>query len=645
MNGNTFNLEDKPDIDASKSDYILVKIEAGRLKADEKYELHDADVQILQYVGQGTYLCRYKPVDLKPIRDLRFVKGLDIYSPDIVIHPSLRSNNGSQDVYIVLHEDVTKDDGVRQQIAGAAKISVDEVKIEYGTMQLKLSRDQLDRVAQVDSVKFVNPVPQPRLLNNVACQILQVPYPLHNNSHHKGQGQIVCVADTGFDNGNPQDHHPAFPNQVELLFSQRNGLHDDVDGHGTHVCGSVLGLGESNFGQIGSPASGATLHVQSIFTHFDNHPEHPDDPLWYKARLNPGLYQTLFDQACRKGARIHSNSWGSPPTAVVEELIDSYLWENKDFLVLFAAGNDGPQPRSITAEAESKNCITVGASGRGMAALHLQPGTTPPRNGGANNPEHVADFSSRGPTQNGKRYKPDVVSPGTCILSARSSNIIGMRTRGDSTDHRWRYDSGTSMACPLVAGCCAVIRGCLADDGTKHPSAALIKALLINGAVEIMDPQGSRPERNPNNNSGFGRVNLNNSIACILPGRNQCGGYWDGPKLNEITMKSVQVPIDIPKEGSNTLKFTVVWTDPPAEQKELQNVLDLIVTDGRIEKHGNKHDDFPVGEHSDETFDHENNVQQVIWEGVQPRTTYTANVKVCNLTKTTQPFACAWRLY
>ncbi|KAK1146649.1 hypothetical protein N8T08_002722 [Aspergillus melleus] len=142
----------------------------------------------------------------------------------------------------------------------------------------------------------------------------------------------------------------------------------------------------------------------------------------------------------------------------------------------------------IGGQAAAKNCITVGACG-----------TT--RDGSI---DEIADYSSRGPTTDG-RIKPDVMAPGTKILSACSR----ARKRDISApDQLWRLDTGTSMATPLVAGCVAVLRQILRTGGVV-PGAALLKAMLINGATILKNEEGQDIDRN---SQGFGRVDLANSI-------------------------------------------------------------------------------------------------------------------------------------
>ena len=66
----------------------------------------------------------------------------------------------------------------------------------------------------------------------------------------------------------------------------------------------------------------------------------------------------------------------------------------------------------------------------------------------ANNPDGMAAFSSRGPTQE-RRVKPDIVAPGTGILSALSRDATDRKVFGDPHDEQWMYEAGTSMVCRL----------------------------------------------------------------------------------------------------------------------------------------------------------------------------------------------------
>ncbi|MEK7790051.1 MAG: S8 family serine peptidase, partial [Deltaproteobacteria bacterium] len=74
----------------------------------------------------------------------------------------------------------------------------------------------------------------------------------------------------------------------------------------------------------------------------------------------------------------------------------------------------------------------------------------------SNNPNGLAAFSSRGPTPDG-RLKPDVVAPGTNVLSARSHMPNSEKLWGEYNEH-YLWSGGTSMATPLVSGSAALVR-------------------------------------------------------------------------------------------------------------------------------------------------------------------------------------------
>lgn len=271
----------------------------------------------------------------------------------------------------------------------------------------------------------------------------------------------------------------------------------------------------------------------------------------------------------------------------------------------------------------------------------------------------MAVFSSRGPTTPGGQIKPDVVAPGTNILSVRSTNLDQRKEstlRLDPTDtkHQWQFMDGTSMATPLVAGCVAVLREALRDVHKRiEPSSALIKALIVNGAEPL------NPTDTPNNNSGFGRVNMVNTLKQVerqpsppLAGFDERfganalrhGTSATGARLDRF---SLDITVPPPAAGhTNTLAVTLVWPDPSGER--LQHFLELSVS------HGDEKRFWGV-------LQRQNNVQQIKWANA-PAGVYHVLVEALQILPQPpqapppaagaeqklpafQPFAYAWRIF
>lgn len=186
---------------------------------------------------------------------------------------------------------------------------------------------------------------------------------------------------------------------------------------------------------------------------------------------------------------VLSNSWGAPGA-------DTLFWasikrlRDLGMLVVFSIGNDGPQPGTARSPGSFPTVISVGAT---------------------DFDDDITGFSSRGPAPDQWPWNepvswsrpdwdlvcPSVSAPGDSVLSA---------VRGGT----FAWYPGTSIACPQVAGCCALIKQ--KYPGFSHDD---VMQIITNSADHV--PQGGTY---PNNNYGWGRMNCLRALDTLtLPAR------------------------------------------------------------------------------------------------------------------------------
>lgn len=487
---------------------------------------------------------------------------------------------------------------------------------------------ELDDLPQVDQV---DRAPKYELLNEFARAAIGVDQesqpPL--SLPWDGTGVLVGVADSGVDKS-----HPDLTHRVETVIQSMPGEPEDSDGHGTHVCGTIAGDGTASEKKIRGIAPGAKLFVQNLFDAQGNF-KVPDE-----------LGQEIFQKAYDAGVRIHNNSWGHLTQGryvLGSYEVDKFVYEHPDFFVLFAAGNDGvqtpsapPDPLgqisllSLRSPAAAKNALAVGAccSSRKEGGPYAGKPWSEYKSGKFHTPVVanepicgdlgcLAAFSSRGPSHD-ERVKPELVAPGTEILSTRSS--MGQRsTPFDPFEGQYTYLSGTSMATPVVTGAAAIVRQYYVAERGHKPSAALMRATLINGTVWIDRDTILLPDvGQPNYHQGYGRLDLRQILPVPGDGSGlrllfEDVGRKDEGALNKSSNKKGKWVRTVQVDSGLPLRVTLAWTDRP--NPGLQQDLDLmILAPGGQRLVGNPTLKRP----SFQANDRRNNVEQIVVENPEP---------------------------
>ncbi len=612
-----------------------------------------------QYVSGNAYTASmwiWTIHQLLSLRETSFIRAIIPYLPDFKLSSRLKKRKGALpykefmelkidpesipfnedgNLTIVVHNprDLVKAQEGIQALGGKIILNTEDSL----RVALNPTIASIKKITSLPSVKWIEPYVPPGLCLDVSAGIINAP-PMWNSRGLMGEDQIVAVADTGLDTGkNDNTMHLDIRGRIAGLVAlgRPNDSSDAAlppgpnanEGHGTHVAGTIMGDGKASAGSFKGIANGARIFFQSVMDANGN------------LGGLPGNLSNLFQPAFDAGARIHSNSWGSKTNGLYDAQsrgVDTFVWNHRDMVIVIAAGNEGKDADndgivdldSLDSPGTAKNCITIGASENNKPTNKITYATrigftAEPLKSDlfANNPEGIAAFSSRGPTDDG-RIKPDVMAPGTSILATKSSLTTDGFVDGKSPNTQYMFLSGTSMATPHVAGATALVRQRLAnlildpEDETFHlrkkvkdlsPTAAFVKSVLINGADKMQGqyktPKNDSGGETPNNHQGFGRINLEKALFPTSP---TVFESFDGDRLSEDEQREYQFKI---KSNSVPLKMTLAWTDFPGNQ--LVNDLDLVVkTPDDEEFHGNFHQPTSPDFHLDAT----NNVEQVLIE-------------------------------
>ncbi len=303
-----------------------------------------------------------------------------------------------------------------------------------------------------------------------------------------GKGIVVGQSDTGVD-----VKHPALRDQYRGAATGSNDYNwydpwdgstapHDVEGHGTHTLGIVLGKGG-----IGVAPGAEWMACVNLARNLGDPPLYLNCMQFMLAPFPHGG-DPFKDGDPTKAAYVLNNSWGCPPlegcdAESLKPAVDALT--KAGIFVAVSAGNDGPNcgtlsdPPAIYASAFSVGAVDEGGN--------------------------MADFSSRGPVDvdGSGRIKPDIAAPGVQVVSSLPGGTYGPL-------------DGTSMAGPHVAGVVALM---WSANPALIGDIARTEQILIQTAKPY---QGTQPASQcfqggtPNDAYGYGIVDAYGAIKMAL---------------------------------------------------------------------------------------------------------------------------------
>jgi len=426
---------------------------------------------------------------------------------------------------------ITQEELVKFLESGVSDGNVSSFKVFWITNLIVVNarKDFIERLAQrsdvgdiyldyeIENVKPVSTSDAPEdVIASIEEGLERINAPMAWARGYTGAGRLVSHLDTGVD-GN----HPALAARWRGLNEPSNEcwydpvtfttFPEDFSNHGTHTMGTICGYEVANDDHIGvaydaqwiSAAVIDRVNIPTTMADAITAFEWTADP-----DGDPGTVDDVPD--------VSSNSWRISPifhSSYLKGACDQVFWKALDgceaagVVVVYAAGNEGNSPPLSIGNPPNRavdpfNSFAVGAI-----------------DGSNYGNDPVASFSSRGPVPiecGDFTVKPEVAAPGERVRSSVPGGGYGNM-------------SGTSMACPHVAGAVAILR-----QADPNASSEQVKYALMASAQDL----GTAGE---DNTYGWGLIDLNAALDII--GGSGC--WW------ELNCSPNDPPIIIPEKGGS----------------------------------------------------------------------------------------------
>lgn len=471
-----------------------------------KAELHLAGIELLNYMPRNAFFARISSsADLSVLQQRGCVSSLPI-RPEYKLSADLFSGNyphwalfGTDQIELnaVYFEGVHSSDAIASlETAGA--ILLHESSARFLEVRVPLSR--LNDLFTLPDFYYFEAVSAPEEPENLdgrtdhRSNVLFTEYA--GGLQYDGTGVTVMMQDDGY-----IGDHIDYEGRIDQ--SGCNGCTWlDANNHGDHVAGTIMGAGNLNPRYRGM-ASGAHLLVYN-----SSNSNYDDVPTLY-ANEELVITSKSYSSGCNGGYDARAMQ------------LDQQCHDLSGLIHVFSAGNSGTSDCGYGAGAGWGNITGGHKSGKNVIAV-----------GNLTALDALNSSSSRGPATDG-RIKPDICAVGTSVISTIS-------------DYTYESKTGTSMACPGVAGTVTQLYQAYRDlNGGNNPPGGLIKAAVLNTAEDLGNP-------GPDFQYGWGRINAIRAYDVMEQGTYMLGSASQGVTNTHI--------LNVPG-GVTKLKVMVYWTD------------------------------------------------------------------------------------
>lgn len=494
----------------------------------EKEKLNNLDIRLLDYIPNMAYIVSL-PVDIArdDLKNLN-IRSITLFKPEYKLSADLLNkdypewalkDNNRIELIINIFRDIPPEFAEKELSGMGLEIIRKHYFGNYFEVNARIK--DITKIAEKPFTVFIESAYEPGKPENYSGRTLHrsnTLAPDYRGSHkYNGEGIKVMLQDDG-----EIGPHIDYQGRIGAQFLSGAG-----GAHGDHTGGTIMSAGNLDPKGRGM-AYGAEIYVYGAagtpyYNGFDSIPSH---------YFNPGIKisSTSYSNGCNAGYTSFSR------------LMDEQVRKHPSLMHVFSAGNSGYYDCGYGAGPGWGNVTGGHKIGKNVIAV-----------GNTDYKDILSASSSRGPAHDG-RIKPDVCAKGSDVYSTLDPND-------------YRTISGTSMACPGVAGSLAQLYHAYKElNGGTYPHSALMKAILLNTADDIGNP-------GPDYQHGWGRINVNRAVKIL----ENYSYIQDSVDQGDVNDHSISVP-----PGVSHIRVMIYWNDFEASvntTKALVNDLNMQLSD------------------------------------------------------------------